>query len=595
MYGLEVTFMAKPMEGVAGNGEHTHMGVSARLKNGKMINLFAPSDTENQFMSPIGFGALMGMLKNYDVINPFVSSSIDSLNRLKPGYEAPVCTVTSLGHSAQMPSRNRTVLVGLVREIGNKMATRFELRSPNPKSNTYLVIAASYMAMLDGIKAALENGKASDELERSISKEYGQEDFYLDKDRIYRSELDVFDEYTEEERDKFFGKAPRTVWENISAFDEYPEKLEIFKRDDVMTELALESYRQATLDQWKTELHNRIVPDVMDVVRQCTKLHDDDDCVDYDRYYWDKIQRKLTGISEQIWTSTDFERATKIAGTRFTVYKGPGARLERAVINFMLNLHTEEHGFTEILPPFMVNRDAMIGTGQLPKFEDDMFHVPAKDFFLIPTAEVPVTNLRMNEIIDEAELPIYYTAYTPCFRKEAGSAGRDTRGLIRQHQFNKVEMVKFVKPETSYDELESLTAAAEDVLQKLEIPYRVVRLSTGDLGFSSAMTYDIEVWMPSYGRYVEISSCSNFENFQARRGNIRFRPAEKGKPEFVHTLNGSGLAVGRTVAAILENYQQADGSVVIPKHCADSWVLIRSKKEIGRESLTERTKRHDRR
>ena len=261
----------------------------------------------------------------------------------------------------------------------------------------------------------------------------------------------------------------------------------------------------------------------------------------------------------------DFERATKIAGTRFTVYKGLGARLERAVINFMLNLHTEEHGFTEILPPFMVNRDAMIGTGQLPKFEDDMFHVPAKDFFLIPTAEVPVTNLRMNEIIDEAELPIYYTAYTPCFRKEAGSAGRDTRGLLRQHQFNKVEMVKFVKPETSYDELESLTAAAEDVLQKLEIPYRVVRLSTGDLGFSSAMTYDIEVWMPSYGRYVEISSCSNFENFQARRGNIRFRPAEKGKPEFVHTLNGSGLAVGRTVAAILENYQQADGSVVIPE------------------------------
>ena len=261
----------------------------------------------------------------------------------------------------------------------------------------------------------------------------------------------------------------------------------------------------------------------------------------------------------------DFERATKIAGTRFTVYKGLGARLERAVINFMLNLHTEEHGFTEILPPFMVNRDAMIGTGQLPKFEDDMFHVPAKDFFLIPTAEVPVTNLRMNEIIDEAELPIYYTAYTPCFRKEAGSAGRDTRGLIRQHQFNKVEMVKFVKPETSYDELESLTAAAEDVLKKLEIPYRVVRLSTGDLGFSSAMTYDIEVWMPSYGRYVEISSCSNFENFQARRGNIRFRPAEKGKPEFVHTLNGSGLAVGRTVAAILENYQQADGSVVIPE------------------------------
>lgn len=261
----------------------------------------------------------------------------------------------------------------------------------------------------------------------------------------------------------------------------------------------------------------------------------------------------------------DWERAAKISGARFTVYKGMGARLERAVINFMLNLHTEEHGFTEILPPFMVNRDAMTGTGQLPKFEEDMFYIPQKDFFLVPTAEVPVTNLRAQEIIPEAELPIYYTAYTPCFRAEAGSAGRDTRGLIRQHQFNKVELVKFVKPETSYDELESLTAAAEKVLQKLEIPYRVVRLSTGDLGFSSAMTYDIEVWMPSYGRYVEISSCSNFESYQARRAGIRFRPEEKGKPEFVHTLNGSGLAVGRTVAAILENYQQADGSVVIPE------------------------------
>ncbi|MGN0711340.1 MAG: serine--tRNA ligase [Anaerovoracaceae bacterium] len=261
----------------------------------------------------------------------------------------------------------------------------------------------------------------------------------------------------------------------------------------------------------------------------------------------------------------DFDRAAKISGARFTVYKGAGARLERAVINFMLNLHTEEHGFTEILPPFMVNRAAMTGTGQLPKFEEDMFYIPQKDFFLVPTAEVPVTNLRGQEIMDEAELPVYYTAYTPCFRAEAGSAGRDTRGLIRQHQFNKVELVKFVKPETSYDELESLTAAAEEVLKRLELPYRVVKLSTGDLGFSSAMTYDIEVWMPSYGRYVEISSCSNFESYQARRANIRFRDGAKGKPEFVHTLNGSGLAVGRTVAAILENYQQADGSVVIPE------------------------------
>ena len=261
----------------------------------------------------------------------------------------------------------------------------------------------------------------------------------------------------------------------------------------------------------------------------------------------------------------DFDRASKIAGARFTVYKGLGARLERAVINFMLDLHTVEQDYVEILPPFMVNRAAMTGTGQLPKFEEDMFYIPQKDFFLIPTAEVPVTNLRAQEIMPEAELPVYYTAYTPCFRAEAGSAGRDTRGLIRQHQFNKVELVKFVKPETSYDELEKLTADAEEVLKRLEIPYRVVRLSSGDLGFSSAMTYDIEVWMPSYGRYVEISSCSNFEDFQARRANIRYRNEATGKAEFVHTLNGSGLAVSRTVDAILENYQQKDGSVKIPE------------------------------
>lgn len=261
----------------------------------------------------------------------------------------------------------------------------------------------------------------------------------------------------------------------------------------------------------------------------------------------------------------DFERAAKISGARFSVYKGLGAKLERAIINFMLDLHTGEHGFTEILPPFMVNRDAMTGTGQLPKFEEDMFHLPAKDFFLIPTAEVPVTNLLMNEIVEKEQLPIYYTAYTPCFRKEAGSAGRDTRGLIRQHQFNKVELVKFSTPEKSYEELESLLGAAEKVLQLLELPYRVVKLCGGDLGFSSAMTYDIEVWMPSYNRYLEISSCSNFEDYQARRSNIRFRPEPKGKVEFVHTLNGSGLAVGRTFAAILENYQQEDGSVIIPK------------------------------
>jgi len=261
----------------------------------------------------------------------------------------------------------------------------------------------------------------------------------------------------------------------------------------------------------------------------------------------------------------DWERAGKIAGARFTVYKGLGARLERAIENFMLDLHTIDQDYLEILPPFMVNRAAMTGTGQLPKFEEDMFYVPQKDFFLIPTAEVPVTNLLAQEIIPEKDLPIHYTAYTPCFRAEAGSAGRDTRGLIRQHQFNKVELVKFCKPEESWDELEKLTADAEAVLQILEIPYRVVRLSTGDLGFSSACTYDIEVWMPSYGRYVEISSCSNFLDYQARRANIRFRREDGGKPEFVHTLNGSGLAIGRTTAAVLENYQQADGTIKIPE------------------------------
>ena len=260
----------------------------------------------------------------------------------------------------------------------------------------------------------------------------------------------------------------------------------------------------------------------------------------------------------------DFERAVKITGTRFTVFKGLGAKLERAIIQFMLDMHTDEHGYTEIAPPYMVNRDSMIGTGQLPKFAEDMFHIPAKDYYLVPTAEVPLTNLLRDEIIDESQLPIYYTAYTPCFRAEAGSAGRDTRGLIRNHQFDKVEMVKFTKPEVSYDELETLTNNAEEILQVLNIPYRVVMLSTGDLGFSSAKTYDVEVWMPSYGRYVEISSCSNFEDFQARRANLRYRNAD-GKVEYLHTLNGSGLAVGRTFAAILENYQQEDGSILVPQ------------------------------
>lgn len=260
----------------------------------------------------------------------------------------------------------------------------------------------------------------------------------------------------------------------------------------------------------------------------------------------------------------DPEVAAKVTGKRFHFYKGLGARLERSIINFFLNTHTE-NGYTEILPPFMVNRASMTGTGQLPKFEEDAFKLVDPDYFLIPTAEVPVTNMHRDEILDGARLPIKYCAYSACFRAEAGSAGRDTRGLIRQHQFNKVELVKFADPETSYEELEKLTHDAERVLQLLGLPYRVVTLSTGDLGFSSAKTYDIEVWLPSYNRYVEISSCSNFEDYQARRAAIRFKRDAKDKAQLVHTLNGSGVAVGRTVAAILENYQNADGSVTVPE------------------------------
>jgi seryl-tRNA synthetase len=261
----------------------------------------------------------------------------------------------------------------------------------------------------------------------------------------------------------------------------------------------------------------------------------------------------------------DFERAAKIAGSRFAVYYGAGALLERALINFMLDLHTKKHGYKEVLPPFLVNSASMFGTGQLPKFREELFKVEDWDFYLIPTAEVPVTNLHRDEILPEEALPLYYTAYTPCFRAEAGAHGRDTRGIIRQHQFNKVELVKFVVPEASYEELESLLLDAEEVLQLLGLHYRVVVLCTGDLGFAAAKTYDIEVWAPGQGRYIEISSCSNFEDFQARRANIRYRPKGGGKPRFVHTLNGSGLAVGRTVMAILENFQQEDGSVIIPE------------------------------
>jgi len=261
----------------------------------------------------------------------------------------------------------------------------------------------------------------------------------------------------------------------------------------------------------------------------------------------------------------DFERAAKIARARFVLYWGLGARLERALLNLMLDLHTAKHGYTEVFPPILVNDASLTGTGQLPKFAEDLFKIEGENLYLIPTAEVPVTNIHRDEILTADDLPRYYCAYTPCFRSEAGAYGKDTRGLIRHHQFNKVELVKFVHPDNSFDELEKLTANAEKVLQELNIHYRLVALATGDLGFSSTKTYDIEVWLPGFGGYKEISSCSNFGDFQARRANIRFREAPKAKPRFVHTLNGSGLAIGRTVAAVLENYQQADGTVVIPE------------------------------
>ncbi|MFQ5736171.1 MAG: serine--tRNA ligase [Thermodesulfobacteriota bacterium] len=270
-----------------------------------------------------------------------------------------------------------------------------------------------------------------------------------------------------------------------------------------------------------------------------------------------------TDIGERLGI-IDFERAGKLSGARFSLLKGAGARLERALINFMLDLHTTTHGYTEVLPPFMVKKEGFVGTGQLPKFEEDLFKIEGWEHYLIPTAEVPVTNIHREEILEEEVLPVLYTAYTPCFRKEAGSYGKDVKGLIRQHQFNKVELVKFSMPEDSYEELEKLTANAEEVLKRLDLPYRVVTLCTGDVGFSSAKTYDLEVWLPGQGKYREISSCSNFEDFQARRANIRYRPKEGGKTRYLHTLNGSGLAVGRTLVAVLENFQNEDGSVTVP-------------------------------
>ncbi len=290
-HSLDVTFMAKPFDGVAGSGEHTHLGMAACLKDGRIISLFAPKDMKEDFMSPVGYGALMGLLKNYDVVNPFVNATNDSLNRLKPGYEAPVCTVTSLGRSVEEPSRNRTVLAGLIRDVKNPLATRFELRSPCPKSNSYLVIATSYMAIIDGIENALEAERKPKELEKAISKEYGQEDLYLEKNRVYRSENNVFSDYTKEERDKLFGKAPATVWENLQAFEEYKDKLEIFKVDNVMIDVVIESYRSQMLHRWKTELHDRLIPQTRLFIRECKMLHQDGEFTDYDRELWQEINQ----------------------------------------------------------------------------------------------------------------------------------------------------------------------------------------------------------------------------------------------------------------------------------------------------------------
>ena len=315
------------------------------------------------------------------------------------------------------------------------------------------------------------------------------------------------------------------------------------------------------------------IKDILDIVPNMPSLnvkigHDEKDNKEVRRYGTNPSFKFAPKAHWDLATNLDildFDRAAKITGARFTIYKGLGAKLERALINFMLDLHTTEHGYKEILPPFMVNANSMYGTGQLPKFEEDLFKLNNLNYYLIPTAEVPVTNMHMDEIVNAEQLPIKYCAYTPCFRAEAGAAGRDTRGIIRQHQFNKVELVKFSLPEKSYDELESLTNNAETVLKKLKLPYRVIQLCTGDMGFASAMTYDIEVWLPSYNAYKEISSCSNFEDFQARRANIKFKRDSKAKAEYLHTLNGSGLAIGRTVAAILENYQNEDGSITIPE------------------------------
>lgn len=340
--------------------------------------------------------------------------------------------------------------------------------------------------------------------------------------------------------------------------------------DDLMAEVSAINEKIKTLDETKTALEAQVREFMISIPNMPDDSIPDGGEDDYrvERNWGEPRQFDFEpkahwdlGVDLGI---LDFDRAAKVTGSRFTFYKGLAARLERAIIAFMIDMHTDKHGYTELIPPYMTNSASDFGTGQLPKFAEDMFHLENTDYYLIPTAEVPVTNYHRDEILSEKDLPVKYCAFSPCFRSEAGSAGRDTRGIIRQHQFHKVEMVKLAHPDHSWEELESLTRDAEDILQALELPYRVICLSAGDIGFSSAKTYDLEVWLPSYGKYREISSCSNFLDFQARRANLRFRDAD-GKVRFVHTLNGSGLAVGRTLAAILENYQNADGSVTIPK------------------------------
>lgn len=340
--------------------------------------------------------------------------------------------------------------------------------------------------------------------------------------------------------------------------------------DDLMAEVSAINEKIKTLDETKTALEAQVREFMISIPNMPDDSIPDGGEDDYrvERNWGEPRQFDFEpkahwdlGVDLGI---LDFDRAAKVTGSRFTFYKGLAARLERAIIAFMIDMHTDKHGYTELIPPYMTNTASDFGTGQLPKFAEDMFHLENTDYYLIPTAEVPVTNYHRDEILSEKDLPVKYCAFSPCFRSEAGSAGRDTRGIIRQHQFHKVEMVKLAHPDHSWEELESLTRDAEDILQALELPYRVICLSAGDIGFSSAKTYDLEVWLPSYGKYREISSCSNFLDFQARRANLRFRDAD-GKVRFVHTLNGSGLAVGRTLAAILENYQNADGSVTIPK------------------------------